>query len=359
MDIQNEQHSETVRKKSRMVRLGTAILGIFCVGIIIVVAILALLAFRPDNAIGKVVRRVFPFPVAIVDGAFISYGELDKDRESIRRFYESQSDDLAKKGFRVDFNTPEGQNRLILREKDILNKLVEDRIILSLAHEKNIYFSERDVTTRVEKEIRTEEGNQKNLEEELRRLYGWSLSEFQEKIVSPSLYRDALEASFEKSRDTKAARAAIEKASVELSKGTSFERVAEKFSEGDSKNNGGNLGWTDIETLIPELRDAAQTQAIGTIGSPIDSLLGFHILSVLDRKTESGKTMANLRQIFTRKPQFPEWLAEQKRQKTVLLLPRRYIWDTESGSVLFRDEGLRAFEKNALRQSEGDPSLVF
>ncbi len=357
---QSESSSMSKNKeKTKVVRVKTAILAIFLSMALASLAASLLIVFEPDASIGIMIRRILPIPVAIADGAFISYGELDQDRDSVRRFYESQSDDLAERGFRVDFTTPDGKKRLLIREKDILNKLIEDRIILFLAKGKGIRFSDSDVNAKVEEAIRENGGDEDHLKDQLSRLYGWSLSEFKEKIVVPSLYRDALEAVFMKERDTSAAKSKIEEAASELGKGTDFETVAKTLSDGDSGKDGGSLGWTDVESLVPELQDAAKTQPVNVTGPIIESSLGFHIVVISDRKTESGKELVLMRQIFSRKPTFPDWLAEKKREAVVFVLPRRYIWDSESGSVLFRDESLRDFEKNAIQQSEGDPSLIF
>lgn len=346
-------------KKRGVVRVWTMLFGLLLTGVLAMLGLSLLVVFAPDASVGVVMRRIFPFPVAIADGAFISYGELDKNRESLRRFYESQSDDLEQRGFRVDFNTPDGKKRLLLREKDILNKLVEDRIILSLAQRRGIRFSDDEVIAKVKEAIQEQGGSQENLENQLARFYGWNLLEFKEKIIVPSLYREALEASFMKERDVTAAKSSIERASSALSNGTAFETVAETFSDGDSKKDGGDLGWVDIEALVPELQNAARTQSIDTVGPILESTLGFHIVVVTGRKTESGKELVQMRQIFARKPSFPDWLADKKREAVIFILPRRYLWDAESGSVVFRDESLRAFERTALQQSEGDPSLIF
>jgi len=355
---QNQQEFSTQKKPPR-VRVGMIFFGAVVAGVVAVVGCSFLIAFQPGNTVSVALRRVLPFPVAIVDGAFISYGELDKDRESIRRFYESQSDGLAKNGLRVDFDTPDGQKRLLIREKDILNKLIEDRIIVSLAREKNIRFSESDVIAKMNEEIQKGGGSEKDLKDQLSRLYGWSLSEFQDKIILPSLYRDALEASFAKERDTSKAKATIEKAASARKTRVSFEEVVAQFSDGDSKKNSGNLGWIDIATLVPELQNSARTQSIDVVGPIVESSIGYHILVVSDRKTEPGKELANLRQIFVQKPAFPDWLAEKKHERMVLLLPRRYVWDKESGNVIFRDADMRNFEQHALEHPEGDPSLMF
>lgn len=354
-----EHNAEEKEEKPKRIRIGTAILGVFLASGLAMVLLSSFIAVRPDNAVGIVARRVFPFPVVLVSGTFVGYRELDEDRESVRRFYESQSKELADRGYRVDFSTPEGQRRLLIREKDILNKLVEDRMIIVLARARGIFFSDDDINAKVGEAIRDESGDRSVLEKRLRALYGWSLEDFQQKIVIPSLYRDALEAVFLRERDVSKAKEAIASVSRELERGKSFEVVAEEFSEGESKKNLGDLGWISPETLVPELRTPAIEQAIGVVGPVIESVLGYHVLMVAERSGGAKGDMVHLKQIFIRKPSFPDWLLAQKRKETVLILPRRYIWDADSGSIVFRDEEMRAFEKRALEQSEGDPSLIF
>lgn len=348
----------TVEKKARA-RIGSILFGFFLFLLATTSIGATCVVFFPENVLGIAIRKIFPFPIAVVDGVFISYRELDEDREAIRRFYESQSDDLSKKGFRVDFNTPDGKKRLILREKDILNKLVEDTIITRLASKKGIHFSSEDVRKKVIEAIQKEEGDRKNLEEKLRVFYGWTMEQFEKKVVLPSLYRDTLEASFIKERDVTRSKNLIREAEAALKNGDSFEKVAKTFSEGDSKKEGGSLGWTNIESLVPEIQSASKTQEIGKIGPIVESYLGYHILVVTERKTESGTIMVNIKQIFTRKPTFPDWLVQEKRKIMVLIFPRRYIWNQENGNVIFRESSLSEFEKQSLKKSQGDPSLIF
>lgn len=318
-----------------------------------------LVAFRPDNAFGIMVRSLFPIPMVLVDGNCITYGELDRDRESLRRFYESQAEEFSRRGMRIDFETPEGKNRLLIREKDILNKLLEDRLVVALAKDRGVSFSEREVSARVEEAIQKDSGSREALEQKLRASYGWGIAEFEERVVRPSLYREALEAIFEKERDNSPAQEISKKAVQSLRDGMSFEQVVRTFSDGSSKEKDGDMGWISVETLLPELQKASREQRVGDVGPLIESSLGYHILIVSERKSDRDNETVHLKQIFIRKPVFPEWLSLRKSEAPVWILSRRYSWDKESGSVVFRDEALRAFEDRALERSEGDPSLIF
>lgn len=346
-------------KRRTFVSVFSVLFGSLLFVALLFVVTFGIVVWFPESAMSAVLRRIFPFPVAIVDGEPLSFRELDRNRESLRRFYQSQSDDLAKKGFRVDFDTPEGKNRLLIREKDILGKLIEDRILLSLASERHIAFSEGEVKSAVQSALDQEGGSRDRLEQKLERLYGWNLSDFESRVVRPSLFRDAMNQWFEKERDSSKAKETIEEAARKLKTGESLERVAREFSDGDSAKNGGDLGWVQTSALVPELVAALEKQKRDEIGPVIESRLGFHIASVLGRKNESGSELIRVRQVFVRKPAFPEWLAKEKEKRNVWILSRRYTWDPQQGGVVFREESFRDFEKRSLEKSEGDPSLIF
>lgn len=49
---------------------------------------------------------------------------------------------------------------------------------------------------------------------------------------------------------------------------------------------GGNLGWADPSTYVPEFRDRVQEQEVGAISEPFRTTHGWHIVEVLDRRVE-------------------------------------------------------------------------
>lgn len=353
---QRKKHS--AGKRSR-IRVGTFIFGIISVLVAVSAGGGILVMFRPENRVAEALRRVFPFPIAVVHGTWIRSSELDRDRESLRQFYESQSDQLGKKGLRVDFNTENGKKRLLVREKDIFNKLIEDRVILLIAKSRGISFSEDEVSRRVNDEIQKESGDRKSLEERLRRFYGWSIRDFEDRVVRPSLYRKAVSSLFDRERDVSSAKNRIEQAASALRNGMPFPDAVQAFSDGDSKRYDGNVGWSKPDSLIPELREPAKTQVIGSPGSVIESSLGYHIMIVSDRRSEAGQEAVSFQQIFVRKPAFSEWIRDQKAQSSVWILSRRYVWDRQLGAVLFREPSLRMFEEEAIQEADGDPSLIF
>jgi parvulin-like peptidyl-prolyl isomerase len=276
---------------------------------------------------------------------------------SVKRFYETQ--DFSKVGLRVDFSTDDGKKRFKVREKEVLNKMVEDTAIEMLAKEQGITVTRDEATQGVARKLE-EYGSGEGVKEELNRLYGWTLNDFEEKVVMPSLYQEKLQARFVKETDTtSAAKEKILAGQAALRAGQSFFDVAKKYSEGDTAKEGGDLGWFAVGDLVPELRSLVTTQKIGTPGDVVESGLGFHILLVEEIKKEDAKQLYRLKQIFTRKTTFADFLSEKMRGLSVLVLSPEYEWDREEARVEFRKQELRDFEKNLYEKADGDAAFLF
>lgn len=60
----------------------------------------------------------------------------------------------------------------------------------------------------------------------------------------------------------------------------------EHSADTGSANNGGNLGWADPNMYVPEFRDRVESQDIGYLSEPFRTTHGWHIVEVLDRRTQ-------------------------------------------------------------------------
>ncbi len=298
-----------------------------------------------------------PYPVAIVDYQnTISYRELVQNIESVKRFYENQ--DFSKVGLRVDFSTDEGKKRLKLREKEVLNKMVEDQVIIRLARDRGIFvtpeMAHQGVTRKLE-----EYANQERVQNDLERLYGWDIADFEEKVVLPSLYESKLKDSFIKEVDPAGeAQKKIEVALQALRDGSSFESVVQQYSDGKTKEASGALGWFSLTDVAPELRVAVATQKVGVPGSVVESSLGFHILLVEEIKDEKPDMLYRISQVFSRKETFADWLLKKIAGMSVWVLSPEYYFDTDTHRVEFRDDAWKKFEEDVYKNMSGDPSFL-
>ena len=78
-------------------------------------------------------------------------------------------------------------------------------------------------------------------------------------------------------------------AAKRASNGEDFNALAKELSEEPGADqSGGDLGFFAKDRMVPEFADAAFSQEIGTIGEPVRSQFGWHVIKVTDKK-EAGK----------------------------------------------------------------------
>ncbi len=326
--------------------------------LVVLIAFLFVAYYRyADSWLGRMVGARLPFPVVVVgENIAVNSRELTTNMASIKRFYESQ--DFSQIGIRVDFSTADGKKRLKLRERDLLNKMLEDVVIKQLATERGIVISGAQAREDVDKRLK-EYGSADKVELNIARLYGWTMRDFEEKVVLPSLYEEALAKKYEEGVTNDTTKETIEAAQKELKRTSDFKAVVEKYSDGRTKADGGDLGWFTLEELAPELRSPVDVAKINVPTDIIESALGYHILLVEEIKTEDGKRLYHLRQIFVRKDNFPDWLIEQIRQRSVKVLLSEYQFDRATGRIDFRSQEMKDFEKKILENPDSDPLFFY
>jgi len=318
--------------------------------------VLGVYKFNWSNRFFVGATKIIPFPAVYVRRAgSISVNEIKANKLAVKKFYESQ--DFEKIGMRVDFSTDQGAKRLAVKEKEIINKMIENKVIENLAQKRDITLTDTAVAMELESNIQ-QFGNKDNLMSDLARLYGWTIKDFEQKVVKPEMYSEKLAQVYANEMDTSAQQAKIkslhEKAT---SKKEDFAKVAKENSDGQSAENGGDLGWSTKDQLIQAVADKAFSMKAGEISEPIESPLGFHILKLEEKKTDNGQDLVHLRQIFVKKTTFADWLKEKTKDYSVTIFLKDYQWNSNEAQIEFRDGGMRTFEQNLPANSEGDPSV--
>lgn len=348
---------ESISSPISRIQPRTLALGITGLVIVIIVAIFVGYYRYSDSWFGQFIGTKFPFPVVMIGGdVVVQSGVLTENVASIKRFYESQ--DFGQMGIRVDFSTPEGEKRLKLRERDLLNKMLEDAVIKRLAKDAGIVINESQAREDVDKRMK-EYGSTDKVEASIARLYGWTIRDFEEKVVLPSLYEEALAKKFEGQITNEKAKETIEAANKELKRNADFKAIVEKYSDGRTKADGGDLGWFTLEDLAPELRSAVDVAKLNVPTNVIESSLGYHILLVEEIKTEESKRLYHLRQVFVRKENFPDWLLERIREEEVRVLLPDYRFDNETGRIDFRSQEMKDFEAKLMANPDSDPLFFY
>jgi len=331
---------------------------IICLLLIIVNAML-IYFFDLNNEFEKKAEKIIPYPGIVINYIhFIRLAEINANLKAVKNFYENQ--DFSKVGFRIDFSTEDGKKRLKIKEKEIISKMIEDRIIVLIADKNNIKISKNNIDQNVQRALDEYGNNEENIREKLLTLYGWTIADFKEKIVKPDLYKRELQKIYKKDTENniQEIRNVIEKAKEALDKGEDFSGVAVKYSTGMSGQNGGELGWFKKDQIMPELSPTIFSLKKSGRTGILESELGFHIVELEDFKNIGNeKDMVKIRQIFVAKKSFSEWLGEKIKVIKIFIPLHDYQWNRESGIVEFTDEELKKFEEKVRNESLGDASV--
>jgi peptidyl-prolyl cis-trans isomerase D len=68
--------------------------------------------------------------------------------------------------------------------------------------------------------------------------------------------------------------------------GVDFAELAQAYSDDGSSSNGGDLGWFGRKQMVPEFDSATWALEIDEISQPVKTRFGWHIIKLLDKKTE-------------------------------------------------------------------------
>ncbi len=348
-----KSRKEKTKKAKIWIIVGVASGVIF---VFLLLLVLGVYKFNWNNRFFVGTTKIIPFPAVYVRGAgSISVNEIKANVASIKKFYESQ--DFEKIGMRVDFSTDQGEKRLQVKEKEIINKMIENKVIEDLAKKRGISLADSDVNTELESNIQ-QFGNKDNLMSDLARLYGWTINDFKQKVVKPAMYSEKLAEVFANEMDTSVQQAKIKLLYEKVTgKKEDFAKTAKENSDGQSAENGGDLGWSTKVQLIQPVAEKAFSMKVGEISEPIESPLGFHVLKLEEKKTDNNEDLVHLRQIFVKKTTFADWLQEKTKGYPTTIFLKDYQWNSDNAQIEFRDPGMQTFEQNLSANSEGDPSV--
>ena len=219
------QHS-----KNRIIFITTTII------IVLVVAFfsyctLALYKFQNYSTFIYKVTQVIPFPVARINGHFISYNNYLFELEHYIHYYQTQQ--------KLDFNSVSGKQQLKDYQKRALDKVINDAYVNELAIKNQIVVSDQqlsDQITVVRQENRLGD-NQAEFEGVLKNYYGWNLNDFKRELKMKLLAQNVV-SKLDTNTQSKA-----RVAHLALKQGADFGTLAKQYSdEVATKVNGGLYG---------------------------------------------------------------------------------------------------------------------
>lgn len=358
--IKKNKFGKIIEKKIKIRILAISLVVIFLLSVISLIGIIYFFPSAQKSFPGKLIEKV-SYPVVLVDNFNVIYNfQIKQNLSALKKFYENQ--DFSKIGMRIDFSTDDGLKRLRIKEKDILNKAIEDEAVKLLVKKRGIKITPEEINEVVAVEVEKNQTKEK-FQENLEKIYGWNLAIFKKQIIEPSLYAKKLEEQVaeEISLTNKDAEALIKKAKSELENGLDFSEAARIYSQGSSAEMGGEFGWIADNQLLPEISQtlAERSDFKKNNFEIIESYLGYHIIEVEERKKEGAVDMLKIKQIFVQKKTFGDWLDEQMKNMPVNVLIPGYDWNKEDAIIEFSDLEMKEFEKKIQENPEGDVSMIF
>lgn len=117
------------------------------------------------------------------------------------------------------------------------------------------------------------------------------------------------------------ARHKVEGLRERLVNGADFAELAKLHSQDLSSTKGGDLGWLNQGDTVPEFEKAMDALKVGELSQPIKSPFGYHLIQVLERRTDEGsperKRLAARQALRERKAEeaYDDWV-RQLRDRT-------------------------------------------
>ena len=83
---------------------------------------------------------------------------------------------------------------------------------------------------------------------------------------------------------------------VELDGGADFAEAAKKYSTGPSGESGGELGWFDAATMVPEFAAATAELEVGKYSAtPVKTEFGYHIIKLADKRAKDPQPFESVK----------------------------------------------------------------
>lgn len=194
---------------------------------------LALYRFQSYSTFLYRVTQVIPFPIARVDGHFVSYNNYLFELDHYVHYYQTQQ--------KLNFNSLAGKQQLDNYKQLALTKVLNDAYVSELASKNHVTVSSQqlnDQITIVRDENRLGD-NQAEFVSVLKTYYGWSVNDFKRELKTQLLQQNLV------SKLDTATHQRAQNALNALNKGEDFGTLASQVSDDAStKANGGMYGFS-------------------------------------------------------------------------------------------------------------------
>ena len=228
-----------------------------------------------DNKLANAAVRILPFPAAIMsNGHLVTFSNWKFEVLALRQLNTKQA----------------GSYDEVTVENDVLDKLINEKIVSDLAHQFKVKMTKEDLSQKMT-ELETQIGGKEELATKVKEYFGWDIKTFENRVLRADTLRALLEKKL--STDDKALAEAETKiksikADIESGKIT-FEDAAKQYSiDTSSGENGGELGFFPRGVMVKEFEDAVFSLEKGKVSEPVKTQYGYHLILLVDKKAADG-----------------------------------------------------------------------
>ena len=291
------------------------------------IALLALAGLPILRAASAAEPQIVDGIAAIVNGEVITYSQvraLSAPREKL---------------LRSQFTGNELENKLLELRQLALKDLIDRRLVIQAFKKESYQIPDHFVDQRMHEIMRDSFGGDRNTFIKTLEAQNYTLGEFKEKemermivaamrshnvktnsIVSPTKIEDYYRKHHEEfttkeqiklrmimisgQKDTASApaqKALAEEVLGRLASGAEFDRTAQVYSEDSTRDNGGDWGWIERNTLAAPLEKFAFNMPVGRISNIIEYAGNYYILKVEDKHGGTTRSLAEARSDIEKK----------------------------------------------------------
>lgn len=231
-------------------------------------------------------------------------------------------------------NTPQTHRRLW---PQVIRALIDEQLQLQEAERLNIEVTDRDLGVGkglMENRFRIRKGSfdqflaanridASSAENQIRASVAWSklvnrrfanlaevsdeeidevVEQFERNLGKPQFYAAEILLPVEDPANEREVRQEADRLMAEIRRGGNFNAIAQQFSTSASAARGGEIGWISPGQISPELEETLAKLEPGQVSEPVRTLLGYHILKLVNRRILSGtdplKAKVTLKHVF-------------------------------------------------------------
>jgi foldase protein PrsA len=268
--------------------------------------------YKSDSRIVQIVSSVVPYPAERVNGHWITYSNYLFEVNSIKHYYQSQSQSGDGNSQPIDFNSKEGKDRLKQLQGQVLDQLKQEAMVKQIAKKQKVTVTDKEVKDQVD-QITKSAGGEDKVKEVLAKYYGWNKGDLEKKIRFQLLKQktgDKLQA--DESINAQA-KAKAEDVLKQVKAGGDFAELAKKYSQDSSAANGGDLGFFGKGQMVKEFEDVAFKLQPGQTSDLVKTQYGYHIIKVIEKKDDQ----VHAAHILIKGIDFDQYIQDQLKQAKV------------------------------------------